>query len=787
MTTPVDAIPPASERPEPWSGERADTLAKVTGKAKYLDDLDPPDGTLHAAALRSPYSHARIVSIDSSKAEAYPGVRGVFHRDRLDGLDAHLPIVEHHLGLKPWEKAKGLTGEQHLIAVDKVRFHGDIVAMVAADDLRTARAAAGMIEVDYEVLSPLFSFSDAIAPGAPILHEDLGTNVAFEDSLEWGDLEAGFEMAETIVEGEFSAGNVYHHPMEPATSCLVRYGESSIDVWTSVSKAFSIEPHVAALFGVAPEQVRVQIPDIGGGFGAKQLAPSMLIALALSRQTGRPVRYLVTNEEGFRSNSRHAMVYRGRMGIDGLGQIVALDVDLEVDTGAYYTGATIATHNACISAWGCYKIPAFRVRARAAFTNKVPAGPFRATGKTQTTFAVESLIDVAARRVGIDPTEFRRRNVIQRGEYITDTWRVRGEEFSAKTTPPMDSDFEELIERAVDAIGWDGVSATQPRFDADTTVARGRGLALSFRHGSQGGGRTYAMVTVDRDGKVRVLHNAPDLGTGVYNMLRIVAAETLGLPVDAVEVAFPDTSNRLSFEGTSAQRTTVQMGRATQDACENLKRELAIAAFQVFGGAAEDWTLVDGRVSRNGVSYSLGEVVSGFQGHVTLKALGSYSYAPSEDKAFGGLDHWAPGAAAAEVEVDLETGEIRILRYGAVADAGKAIHVPSTHAQVLGGAVLGIGISLFEDLIYSDGQLLTSDAIQYRLPTMRDIPPHFVSSLVENEDGPGPFGSKGMSQTSIPCVAPAVANAVADAIGVRLTDTPFTPEKVLRATGRLGS
>jgi CO/xanthine dehydrogenase Mo-binding subunit len=445
----------------------------------------------------------------------------------------------------------------------------------------------------------------------------------------------------------------------------------------------------------------------------------------------------------------------------------------------------------CISAWGCYRIPHFRVRARTVYTNKVPAASFRATGKTQTTFAVESLMDSVAGQLGLSPVAFRVKNALGRGERIAERWRVQGKEYAADI-PPMDMDFPDMMRRAMDAIGWDGTPArgnhgSQP----GAAVARGRGMAFSLRHGAQGGGRAYAMATIDDTGRVTIAHAAPDVGEGAYQMIAVVAARTLGIPESQVAVGVPDTSQGLNFEGSSAQRTTVQMGNAVRAACESLRQELQQAAAQAIGGQAGDWRVAGGRVSRGEQSFSLAEIVRAFaaapsfEGHVELKGLGSYSYAPSEDKAFGGLDHWAPGVIAVEVEVDLESGEIAVLQMAAVADAGKVLHAASARGQLEGGAVMGLGLALGEELIYGGDGLLNGDAFQYRLPKFRDVPAAFFSSIVENGDGPGPFGSKGMAQVSIPCVPPAINNAVRDAIGVHLHSAPFTPEKVLRALGQL--
>lgn len=749
---------------------RIDSRDKVTGQTKYIEDLPDLPGTVYAAAIRSPYSHARILSIDSSKAQRLPGVVGVLHRERLEGV---APSAQ--------------AGEQDFITTDKARFHGDLLGMVAAADLRAARRAVELIEVKYHLLPAIFSAAEALAPGAPLLHEDLGTNLALKEEFAWGDVEQGFREADRIFEEAVSSQNVFHHPMEPSSSFIAYFHNDMAELWAPTNNPFSAAPDVSKVLGIDPKNVRVQVPYVGGGFGAKPITPEMIAALVLSGKIGRPIKLIASEEESFRVNARHAIVYRAKVGVKSDGTLVALDVDLEIDTGAYFTGARVVTKNACNSAWGCYRIPHFRVRARTAYTNKVPAAHFRSTGKTQTTFGIECAMDSVARQLAIDPFKFRMKNVLRRGEYPTKRWRWGSEELDADT-PPVDTDFPQLMRTVVEALHWDGASQAVKQPDMVSRLVRGKGIALSLRRGSHVGGKSYAQAEVSESGIVKITHNASDLGQGVMTVISLVASKTLGIPQSQVEVGTPDTSNDLRFDGTNSMRVTVQMGNAVQAACENLKKELVKAAVRAKGGGLDEWRVAEGRLWRDRKSYLFAEIVQSLPGsggdRVSIKALGSYGRAASQDKAIGGLEYWAPGAAAAEVEVDTETGEIRVLRYSLVGDAGKALHYLSAKRQIEGGAIMGFGISLFEELSYEDGQLQNADAFQYRLPLMADLPESFHSSLVENGDGPGPFGSKGIAQTSIGCVAPAIGNAIRDAIGVHIRSTPFTPEKILRALGK---
>jgi CO/xanthine dehydrogenase Mo-binding subunit len=747
---------------------RIDLKEKVTGQALYIEDLPDLPLTAYGATLLSPYSHAKILSIDAAEAERSPGVLAVLDREHLDGQNPRLKLAPHeHLKL---------TDDQDFIAIDKVRFDGELVAVVVAEDLRSAQGALEKIRVEYEPLAPIFDATKSLAPGAPILHEERGTNLLLEDSLAWGDIDEGFRRADRIFEETYTSPSMFHHPMEHVGGCLAQYINGEVNLWLPTTSPMRDASEIAQFIGVESDKVRVRVPYVGGGFGCKILVPSIYAAVFLSRKIGRPVRLVPSEEHSFRQNSRHAEVFKAKIGVRADGTLIALDVDLVVDTGAYTTGAATAAHNSVISAWGCYRIPHLRIKGRCVYTNKVPAGHTRATGKIQTTWGIECAMDSVARQMDIDPYEFRKKNVLLRGDFV------------ARGTPSMDTDYPDLMRQAIAGIGWDGRSnLTPPRKSTNGFPwARGHGMALSLRHGSQGGGRAYAMATMNARGEVTIQHNAPEIGQGTHNLFSVVAARTLDIPQNLIRVKSPDTAVHLPFAGVSAQRTTMQMGNAVHHACEKLKQELFSLAAQVKGGKSEEWRLIQGWLCWGETSFSIGEIIRAFGGNVVLKCVGYHSVRPTEEKSvFAGMDHWAPSAAAIELEVNVETGELRILRYSVIADAGKALHYPSAKAQVDGGAVMGFGHALFEETIYRDEQLQNGDPFQYRLPVMKDIPEVFYSSMLENEDGPGPFGSKGMSQTSIVTVAPAIGNAIFDAVGARVRSLPISPETILRAMGKI--
>ena len=747
---------------------RIDLKDKVTGRAQYVEDLPDLPNTIYGAPLLSSYSHAKILSIDSAEALKMPGVLGIVDRDHLDGVNPRLKVAPH-------EHFK-LIDDQDFVAIDKVRYDGDHVALIVAEDLHTAERALEKIHVEYEPLPSVFDAGEALAVGAPILHEERGSNLLLEDSLIWGDVDEGFRQAERVFEETFSSPSMFHHPMEPVGGCLVHYMNGEVNMWLPTSSPMRDAAEFAHFLGLEPDKVRLRVPYVGGGFGSKIPTTANFAALLASRRLGRPVRLVPSAAYSFRQNSRHAEVFKAKVGVKADGTITALDVDLLVDTGAYTTGGATAAHNSVISAWGCYRIPNLRIKGRCVYTNKVPAGHTRATGKVQTTWGIECMMDGVARQLGMDPYEFRKKNALMRGDFV------------CKGTPRMDTDYLDLMAEAIAGIGWDGKSNLTPSMDSTngSRWARGRGMALSLRHGSQGGGRAYAMVTMDARGVVTIQHNAPEIGQGTHNLFSVIAAQTLSLPQEQVRVRTPDTAVSLPFAGVSAQRTTMQMGNAVHNACNDLKRDLLGIAAQAKGGKAEEWQLIQGRLCWGETSFAIADIIRLIGGGVVLKVVGYHSVPPMvKDSAFAGMDHWAPSGAAVDLEVNRDTGELRILGYAVIADAGKAIHYPSAKSQVDGGAVMGFGHALFEETIYQEGQFQNGDPFQYRLPVMEDIPQNFYSSMLEKGDGPGPFGSKGMAQTSIVTVGPAIGNAIYDALGVRIRSLPITPEKILRAMGKL--
>jgi len=744
---------------------RIDAHDKVTGRAEYTEDLPLPFGTLHCAILPSLYSHARIRGIDARAAERLPGVVAVLTRDHLAGM---VPFRRGH-GRRLGD---AVSVDDPFLAIDKVRYDGEPVAAVAAETAAVAAAALRLIEVDYEELPAVFDPEESLAAGAPVLHEQVGTNLADEYVWSWGDVERGFGESDRIFEDRYTFPSVFHHPMENIGGCVAECRGDEVFVLAPIQHLFDARDEIAALFGLDPERVHIRTPYIGGGFGGKELKSAHLITVWLARKTSRPVCTVPSAEESMRTDSRHQMVYEVKTGVKADGTLWAQEIHLLSNEGAYPRGLRVM-RRAIGGAWGPYRIPHVRMVGRSVLTNRVPAGSFRSLGKAQVSWGYESNLDAIARAMGIEPMELRLKNLMRRGDSI------------AENASPLDADYADLLHRAAAAIGWDGRSTglgADPAPGAGSGPLRGRGLSTTFRHGYSGSDNTFATVTIDGRGRVKISQTGVEIGMGIYNVLAHIAARTLDIPVSQIEVAHPDTDRPFS-PGVASSRDTVCLGMAVQTACEDLKRELVDAAAGARGGRPEDWRLVAGHLWYGEQRATLAEIVRAMSPGGFLMGKGVHRTPVAQNPFQGVVPYWESSAAAAEVEIDTATGEVRLLQYATACDVGKAIDPAACRGQLEGGAVMGLGDTLYEETVYGDQQFLNGDPFQYRLPLLRDMPARLETILVENGDGPGPQGSKGMGQTAVSPVAPAVGNAICDALGVRLHDLPLTPEKILRALG----
>ena len=745
---------------------RIDIKDKTTGKAIFTEDLPLPTGTAYCAILGSPYSHARILSIDTGNAERLPGVLAILTRKHLKGMDPYL------------HRQSSIPVNMTFIAVDKVRYDGEPVAAVAAESFSIAREALGLIEVEYEVMPAVFDPELAVKPEAPQLHDQFGSNKFGEYQWNWGDTQKGFAESDCIFEDRFVFPSLFHYPMENVGGCIAHFRSDRVELVAPIQHPFAERAEIAELFGLDAEMVRIHMPYIGGGFGAKELKQSHLIALWLSREIGRPVTTLPSAEESIRTDARHQIVYKLKTGLKNDGTLCAQEIEMLVDGGAYARVITqIVSRLAVGGGWGPYKIPNMRLIAHSILTNRVLPGAMRGLSKAQVSWAYETNYDHIARRMGLDPFEFRVKNFMRRGDVV------------AEGASLLDSDYDDMLRMAAEAIGWDGrtsqVSSEIKTATSSTELLRGRGLSTTFRHGYSEGANNYVNAIMNLQGRVKLLQSATEIGMGVYSVLAQLAAETLGIPIHKIDVSHADTDNPHS-DGVASSRDTICMGTATQRACEDLKNELILAASMSKGGDPQEWRFEGGRVWHGEQDYAPEEIVADTSPRTGV-VIGKGSWiTPRRNNPFlGVVPHWETSTAAAEVEVDPETGEVRLLKLATVGDVGRAIQPVVCKGQLDGGAIMGLGNTFYEETVYRDGQFLNGDPLQYRLPVLEDIPEGLYSVLVENDDGPGPRGSKGMGQSGVATTAPAIGNAIYDATGVRIKDLPITPEKILRALGKL--
>ncbi|PZC46325.1 MAG: CO or xanthine dehydrogenase, Mo-binding subunit [Chloroflexi bacterium] len=731
---------------------RPDAAEKVTGQATYTGDLEVA-GMAHAKVLPSPYPHARIVRIDASRARALSGVFGVVTRHELTDIE---PYYGSDVKDRP------------IVAIDRARYEGEPVAAVAAVDLATAEAALELIDVDYDVLPIVAAIDDALNPMSISLHE---SNLCHEAHYEWGDAEQGFAEADHVFEDTFTFPMVYHYAMEPHT-VIAHYDETGIRVWTAAQHPFLIRNELARLYGLPLSKVQVTIPYVGGGFGSKSYIQLEPLAVALSREARRPVRLAFSVEQSARTVRRHSARLTLKTGVRKDGSFVARDCKIYMDAGAYTDNSKRVTARCADRIPGPYKWPHITVTSQGLFTNTGPAGSFRALGGPQAAWASESQIDIIAAGLNMDPLELRLKNVAAPGEMIR------------HDKNPLDADVATGLQKAAEFVGWEWPRPKeQPTQDGKR---RGVGLACSVLN-SGASPTSTALVRLHADGSATAMVSTVEIGQGSRGVMAQIAAEELGIDLDKVAVVASDTSTVPYDRSTGSSRSTTLVGLAVQLGAKEVKQQLLDLAAKHFEAPVDKLSTKEGSVvfGEEGVTYAAlirqmfggpaGELMG--RGYVTPQAQGRLSGLPV---------FWEMSVFAAEVEVDERVGTIRVLRLVSVADVGKAINPKQVEGQDEGAAMQGIGHTLFEEQVYEDGRLLNPNLIDYRVPTFEELPEDFETILIENEDGPGPFGAKGAGEGGIVAVAAAIGNAVYQATGVRIKDLPLTPERVWRTLQRDG-
>jgi CO/xanthine dehydrogenase Mo-binding subunit len=743
--------------------ERADGRLKLSGQAEYTGDLRLP-GMLYGAVLHSPVAHARIRSIDTSAADEADGVAAVLVGDDLADIS---PYYGHALRDRP------------VVALGKVRFLGEPVAVVAAESQAAADAAVTLIDVAYDELPIAASLETALAPDAPLVHEkrarpgsahglgdlpDADGNTCYSYSFRRGDTDRAFADAAVIVEGEYTFPAVYQYSMETHTTIAHWHG-GELTLWSSCQHPFLVRQEIAALFRLPLDLVRIIVPFLGGGFGSKSYTKMEPLTAAIARKAGRPVRILNAVHESMITTRRHGMTARMRTAAAADGTLLGRECQAWLDTGAYADNGPRVTATAGDAAPGPYRWQALDVQAHCVYTNTSPSGSYRAFGATHLQWIAESQLDDVARRLGIDRLEIRRQNLLRPGEEV----RPGGK--------PLDADLVGDVEKAARAIGW-----SEPPARSAARKRRGRGVSVGLL---AAGAHPVSMATVRMgpDGSVTVLNGTTELGQGARTVMAQIAAGVLHTPVGTVVVRGTDTRYTPYDRSTGASRSTTVAGLAVQRAAQEVLNSLIETAAAKLEAPPQLLTPVEGGIrDPGGRTMTHAELVRarfGFDGgeligHGRVQPEGgSGSYAE-------GPVFWEVCVAGAEIEVDLDTGVVTVLRTSTVADVGKAINPQLVARQDEGATLQGLGNALFEEMHFApDGMLLNDTLLSYRIPAFRDVPGTMRCSIVENGDGPGPFGAKGCGEGALAAVPAAVVNALADA-GVPMTTLPLTPERVWR-------
>ncbi len=749
-----------------------DANLRVRGRVAYAMDATLP-GMLHAKLLRSPHAHARLVSIDTSRAKALPGVHAVITGPDLAARDDLYPYYGP------------IFRDQAILVIDKARFVGDPVAAVAAVDLDTAQAALELIEVEWQELPAVLTLEAALAPVA-IVHDEpprLGqtfadiivrteanTNICNHFKLRKGDIEAGFAAADHIFEDVFTSPPVQHVPME-THNCLAWWENGEVTVVSGTQTPFAVRASLAEVFRTPQARVRVIVPTLGGGYGSKTYPKIEPVTAVLALFAGRPVRLHLTREEEFVTITKHGVRIRMTTGVTRDGKIVARQVTCHFDTGAYADIGPRLIKNGGFGAGGPHHIPNVWVDSYALYTNHPPAGAFRGYGVSQAAWAYESQMDMIAQRLGWDPLWFRMQNLLEDGQQL-----MTGE-------PMIDAHFKELLATAAQRIGWDAGAAPE----RVGRKVRGKGLACVIK-ATGTPSTSSAAAKLNEDGSLHILASAVEMGQGAETVLAIQGAEVLDLPISQVSVTRPDTDSTPYEQTTSSSRTTFSTGTAVRMAVADIRRQLVALAADALEAASDDLELVAGRVQVRGVpdrSLAYGELVRRARAG---NLLGTAVFATE-----GGLDpetgqgigsvHWHQAAGAAEVEVDLDTGRVEVLKYHAGVYAGRAISPVQCELQTEGNIAFGLGQALCEEMVYDGGQLQNGNLADYMIVSMEDMPAQISLDVLEH---PESNDIHGIGETSLPPCMPAVANAVFRGTGVRITDLPITPEKVLRGLRALG-
>ncbi|MDP1535921.1 MAG: molybdopterin-dependent oxidoreductase [Burkholderiales bacterium] len=737
---------------------RTDAIPKVTGAAQYVADIHMP-GMLHAAVLRSPHPHARILSIDTSAARSMPGVKAV-----ITGEDT--------------AKCKwgAFRPDLYPLAIGKVRYVGDEIAAVAATDPETARAAVDRIVVEYEILPGVFSLDEAMAPGASLVHEDTPGNVAHEFAFERGEVDAGFKASDVVVEGTWDSVRQWHSSLE-TIGCVAHWTDNRVTMWCNTQTPFLARGRYAIALGVPESQVRVIQTEVGGGFGGKSGDDNgSVIAAILARKAGRPVRLIHTREEEFlASHPRMPMRYWVKLGFSKAGKVLAKEIRMWADNGAYtgksqaILGAATVRHDAL------YKYPCARAKSTLLYTNLVPTGAFRGFGNPSADWAVEQAWDLAAEKLKMDVVDLLRLNAVEKGDVSPHNHKITS------------CELKQCIDKAADLIHWqDKRKNKQPN--------RGLGMGCSVHvNGRRSFGDwdgSSAIVRLNEDGRATIITGEGEIGQGTLTVLRQIAAEELGMPYEDIDITRPDTDVHPHALGALASRVTYVAGNAVKLAAAAAHQQLMAAAAEQFKRPAEELTIINGQIGPQQGAESEFKPVSAVvraniykRGGEAIVGIGNWdnpSDFPDHSRYGNESGAYNFAAQAVEVEVDRGTGQVHLQEIASVVDCGTVIHPSAAQGQVEGAVTQGIGLAMTEYFDWHNGTPTDPQFIDYPLPSA-DFVPKIHVAFADSYEPSGPFGAKGLGEIGLDAIPAAIANAIADAVGVRIHELPITAEKIHRA------
>ncbi|SPD74174.1 4-hydroxybenzoyl-CoA reductase subunit alpha [uncultured Desulfobacterium sp.] len=761
------------------STTRVDVKEKAVGEAQYTGDIILPK-MLYGNILHSPYAHARILNIDTGKAKKLPGIKAV-----ATGKD----ITDKPHGLIRTPPAPLFLRDKFALAKDKVRFIGDEVAAVAAVDMDTAEEALELIKVEYEELPAVFDPLEAMKPGAPIIHESYpGGNISTDGHFNHGDVEKGFKESDFVFEEHFETQYVCHSPLEPHSAVANYLQSGELTIWLSTQTPFYDQTGIAEALGIPVTKVRVIKPHVGGAFGGKtDTLPPYPIAALLSKMTGRPVKVVHTREEELVCTSRRHPIYIDqKIGLKKDGKIVAMESRAILDGGAYFSFGPVTTVIFGGFQNGPYEIPNFRYDGLRICTNKPFCGAMRGHGAIQAKFAMESIIDIAASKMGIDQLEIRIINAIKPGVVTAGGFIVNS------------TGHEECIQKTQEKLRWKDKwgkhSGTGVGIAANFFLS---GAAINFffdHHPSH----SAVIIEANEDGKFTLKTGTSDLGQGSMTTLAMIAAETIGVTLDDIRVIAADTITTPIDMGSYSSRVTMFGGNASLNAAQEMRKTLFEIAADTLEANPEDLEAKEGQIFVKGSpdkSVSHAETINlYFEKNIQpLIVKGHYNPPPnphSPDIQIQGMNidavnaspAYSFGAQAVELDVDKETGIVKVKKIIAAHDCGTAINPQAVEGQIEGGVSMSLGQALTEDFKMDKCWPMTSSFLDYKLPTSMDHP-EIESMLVQTMDVNGPYGAKEVGEgVNIPTI-PAITNAIYDAVGVRIKDLPVTPEKILNGLG----